>query len=139
MPSDQIRSITPLSGGRFLVTHADGRQQLAWATVAEQDVWVFVDGRAYRVTSSGSAPGGARPAHQDDAAIAAALSAPMPARVLAVRVTAGQDVAAGELLIMLEAMKMELPIEAPRDGKVKAVRCAEGDLVQPGMPLVELD
>ena len=44
----------------------------------------------------------------------------------------------GDVLVMLEAMKMELPLRAPHDGVVRAVRCAPGDLVQPGAPLVEL-
>ena len=49
-----------------------------------------------------------------------------------------QTVHRGEVLVTLEAMKMELSIRAPRDGVVETVRCAEGDLVQPGLPLVTL-
>ena len=45
----------------------------------------------------------------------------------------------GETVIVLEAMKMELPIKAPRSGVVKAVHCAKGDLVQPGVNLLELE
>ena len=137
MSSDFV--ITPLSDGRFLVTSPDGRQQLAWAVADPAGAWVFVDGRPYYVptqrdvvrTASSPAAGGE--------AEAAALSAPMPARVLSVRVAPGQDVAAGDVLVMLEAMKMELPVEAPRDGKVKTIACREGELVQPGVPLVELE
>jgi 3-methylcrotonyl-CoA carboxylase alpha subunit len=63
----------------------------------------------------------------------------MPATVVAINVAPGQEVAAGDLLVMLEAMKMELPIRAPRPGRVKALACREGELVQPGMLLVQLD
>ena len=63
----------------------------------------------------------------------------MPATVVAITVTPGQEVAAGDLLVMLEAMKMELPISAPRGGRVKALHCREGELVQPGVPLVEME
>jgi 3-methylcrotonyl-CoA carboxylase alpha subunit len=42
------------------------------------------------------------------------------------------------VLIALEATKMEPAIRAPRDGVVQAIRCQEGDLVQPGTPLIEL-
>jgi biotin carboxyl carrier protein len=63
----------------------------------------------------------------------------MPATVVAISVTPGQKVAAGDLLVMLEAMKMELPIRAPRPGRVKSVACREGELVQPGVPLAELE
>ena len=68
-----------------------------------------------------------------------ALSAPMPATVVAIIVAPGQEVAAGDLLVMLEAMKMELPIRAPRAGRVKTLACREGELVQPGVPLVEME
>ena len=67
-----------------------------------------------------------------------ALAAPMPATVVAINVVPGQRVRTGEMLILLEAMKMELPIKAPRDGIVAGVGCAVGELVQPGVPLVEL-
>ena len=45
----------------------------------------------------------------------------------------------GDVLIALEAMKMELPIRAPRDGVVRAVHCREGELVQPDQVLLELE
>ena len=63
----------------------------------------------------------------------------MPATVLAIAVQPGQRVAAGDVLLRLEAMKMELPVRAPRDATVIAVKCREGELVQPGVPLLELD
>jgi biotin carboxyl carrier protein len=63
----------------------------------------------------------------------------MPATVLMINVQPGQQVAKGDLLIMLEAMKMELPVKAPRDGRVMALGCKPGELVQPGVPLLELE
>ena len=63
----------------------------------------------------------------------------MPATVTAVLVRAGRRVAAGEPLVRLEAMKMEFAVRAPRVGRVAAVDCREGDLVQPGRPLVTLE
>ena len=62
----------------------------------------------------------------------------MPATVRAVLVTAGDHVTVGQPLVILEAMKMELPLRAPVDGTVKTVRCEPGDLVQPGTALVEV-
>jgi biotin carboxyl carrier protein len=55
-----------------------------------------------------------------------------------VLVQPGARVAKGDVLVMLEAMKMELPVKAPRDGVVRAIRCQPGELVQPGVDLVEL-
>jgi 3-methylcrotonyl-CoA carboxylase alpha subunit len=62
----------------------------------------------------------------------------MSATVVRIVAKPGAAVSAGDLLIALEAMKMELAIRAPRDGVVKAVHCREGDLVQPGAALLEL-
>jgi biotin carboxyl carrier protein len=78
-----------------------------------------------------------RAAHATDDDVA--LSSPMPATVAAINVAPGQQVETGDLLIMLEAMKMELPIKAPRAARVKALGCAKGDLVQPGVKLLELE
>jgi 3-methylcrotonyl-CoA carboxylase alpha subunit len=63
----------------------------------------------------------------------------MPATVVAVLVEPGARVQKGDTLLMLEAMKMELPIRAARDGVVRAIRCKPGELVQPGVDLVELE
>jgi biotin carboxyl carrier protein len=63
----------------------------------------------------------------------------MPATVVAINAAPGQTVSEGDTLIVLEAMKMELPIKAPRNGVVKAVNCAKGELVQPGVNLLELE
>lgn len=68
-----------------------------------------------------------------------ALAAPMPATVRAIVVQPGAVVAAGDTLVRLEAMKMELAIRAPAAGRVATVDCREGDLVQPGRPLVTLE
>ena len=95
--------------------------------------WGCVDGRTYRWTRGPRRDGDAPP-DTDDAPIAAT----MPATVTAVKVAAGQTVARGDTLVVLEAMKMEIPLRAPRDARVTAVRCAQGDQVDPGVPLVEL-
>lgn len=68
-----------------------------------------------------------------------ALAAPMPATVAAVLVRPGAVVAAGDTLVRLEAMKMELAIRAPAAGRVATVDCRAGELVQPGRPLVTLE
>jgi 3-methylcrotonyl-CoA carboxylase alpha subunit len=61
----------------------------------------------------------------------------MSATVVRILVKPGDSVSNGDVLIALEAMKMELPIRAPRDGVVKAIHCQAGDLVQPGQQLIE--
>jgi biotin carboxyl carrier protein len=122
--------VDALGNGRFRVG-----TRLAYAARGRHSTWVFIDGRTY-VIEPETRDASDRPHTTDDRL---ALSAPMPATVVTIEVTPGQEVAAGDLLVMLEAMKMELPIKAPRAGRVKALACREGELVQPGMPLVELE
>lgn len=68
----------------------------------------------------------------------AGLMAPMPGSVLATEVSAGDTVSKGQLLVILEAMKMEHRITAPRDGKVGDVHVAVGDQVANGQLLVTM-
>jgi acetyl-CoA carboxylase biotin carboxylase subunit len=65
-------------------------------------------------------------------------TAPMPGRVVRVLVAAGQSVGAGETLLILEAMKMEHPVRAPRDGLVEKVWVGEGEQVESDQLLVVL-
>ena len=129
--------VTALGNGQYRVS--DGtRHQLAYAAGPDHARWVFLDGNVYVINSgkeeAGSGKGISRTG--DDAT---ALAAPMPATVATVNVKIGQQVLQGDVLIMLEAMKMEMPIKAPRAGRVKAIACQPGDQVQPGMPLLELE
>jgi biotin carboxyl carrier protein len=130
--------VTPLGDGRFLVQEPGRPQRLAWAARDRGVTWVFFEGRAYRIADNRpSGPSTSAPAAAEDDALA--LSAPMPATVTAVHVTPGQRVSAGDALLTLEAMKMELPIVAPHDGVVTTIACAVGDLVQPGVPLAAIE
>ncbi len=66
------------------------------------------------------------------------LSASIPAIVAEVLVAVGDSVTAGDRLILLESMKMIIPIQATADGTVAALHCAAGDSVQAGVPLIEI-
>jgi biotin carboxyl carrier protein len=63
----------------------------------------------------------------------------MPGVVLAVHARAGQRVKRGDLVCVVEAMKMELRVEAPTDGTVTKVLCAQGDQVKRGQRLAEFE
>jgi len=71
--------------------------------------------------------------------VAGGLVAPMPGTVLAVHATAGDAVAAGQLLMIVEAMKMEHRITAPRAGTLREVRAQPGDQVSGGDLLAFID
>jgi len=67
------------------------------------------------------------------------LVAPMPGTIIRVAVQAGDEVAKGAALVVVEAMKMEHTVAAPREGRVKAVNFAVGDLVDEGAELLVLE
>jgi biotin carboxyl carrier protein len=128
-----VADVTPLGNGRYLISDG-GRQLFAYAAGPPESRWVFVEGRVYVIDTIRGSGRTAR-AHDDELA----LAAPMPATVVMINVTPGQQVSRGDVMIMLEAMKMELPIRAPREGRVKSIACTPGELVQPGTPLLELE
>lgn len=102
--------------------HSDGdRRQL----------WVNGSNVNYRIARQDSAADGA-------SAAAGSLSSSIPAVVSEVLVSPGERVSAGQKLILLESMKMILPIQAPHDGVISAIHCEAGDAVQPGVKLVEI-
>ena len=68
----------------------------------------------------------------------ASLEAPMPGTVVQLRVEAGATVTAGETLVVMESMKMEISIQSPRDGVIETVLIAVGDQVDRGATLIEL-
>jgi acetyl/propionyl-CoA carboxylase alpha subunit len=73
------------------------------------------------------------------AAVAGSLAAPMPGTVQRVLVEEGDEVSAGQVLVLLEAMKMELSVVAPAAGIVSAVLVAAGELVAAGQRLIEVE
>lgn len=120
---------------------ADG----AWALEvdgARRTVWVAADGlrvwagrgssvaRLIRQVRRARRPGGA--------SAEGALEASMPGQVRSVLVAEGEAVERGQTLVLLEAMKMEIRVAAPRAGRVIKMLVAAGDVVERGQRLVEL-
>ncbi len=67
------------------------------------------------------------------------VNAPMPGKILGVKVSAGQAVKKGDVLVVLEAMKMENEIVAPQDGTVASVNTSVGEQVEAGAVLATLN
>ena len=67
-----------------------------------------------------------------------AVGAPLAGNIFKVLVTAGQQVKSGQVLLILEAMKMETEVRSPRDGSVISVAVSEGDTVELGHKLLDL-
>ena len=85
------------------------------------------------------APAAAPKAAAAGAAGAVSVKAPMPGNILDVKVSAGASVKAGDVLVILEAMKMENEILAPQDGTVASVNVNKGDTVNSGVVLVSMN
>ena len=104
---------------------------------------ITVNGVAYSVsveeTAAGAAPVAAAPKAAAGAAGAVAVKAPMPGNILDVKVAAGASVKAGDVLVILEAMKMENEIVAPQDGTVASINVNKGDTVNSGDVLVSMN
>jgi acetyl-CoA/propionyl-CoA carboxylase, biotin carboxylase, biotin carboxyl carrier protein len=126
----RVATAEPDAGG--LAVTIDGVRRL-WSCARDGDlVRVGLDGRAWAFRD---APRSRRADARHDGA---ALEAPMPASVLDVRVRAGDSVRAGDVLVVLESMKMELEVVAPEAGTVERLAVAEGDRVSGGQVLVAI-
>ena len=67
------------------------------------------------------------------------VSAPMPGKILGVKTSVGAAVKKGQVILILEAMKMENEIVAPEDGTVASVNVSVGEMVEPGATLATLN
>ena len=117
---------------RVLVNGESAEQpRHAWSIADGDTRWVFIDGQVYEFEIQ-------RQGRRKTAAHQGSLSAPMPATVIRINVAAGDPVKKGDTLLVLEAMKMELPVRAPGDGTVESIACRPGELVQAGVTLIHL-
>ena len=116
--------------GEELWLDINDRKHKAVATKVGDVWWVHVNGHTMQFeliepgASSADDEGG--------------LSAPMPGKILEVHVSVGQSVKSGDVLMVMEAMKMEHKIVAGSDGVVEAIHFAEGDQVPQGAELLSL-
>lgn len=117
---------------------------------------ITVNGTAYDVTVEETA-GGAAPAPAAKAAPAAPapapapakaaggaagsveINAPMPGKILDVKAQPGASVSRGDVVLVLEAMKMENEVVAPQDGTIASINVNVGDMVEPGAVLATMN
>jgi 3-methylcrotonyl-CoA carboxylase alpha subunit len=129
-----MATVTRVGPGTYRVDH-DGQIELVYVAGPAGSTWAFWNGELFHE----AAPPAAEPTGQDRPQRLRTLSSPMPATIIKVIAVPDMAFKRGETLVVVEAMKMELPIAAEHDGTVKAVHCHEGDLVQAGQPLIELE
>lgn len=131
-----VTLMTPSTATRpeQLIIEKDGVQRRYLAIRREDTLYVYWEGELHPVTRFDPVIAGGS-GHDSQGG----LSAPMNGSVVRILVTPGQAVAAGAALVVLEAMKMEHSLRAPRDGVVKSLFCQEGDMVKEGSVLVALE
>ena len=111
----------------------DGKRVSAYISSDGAKRWVTVNGQTFVLTkSSGTKRGGGKHDHTGE------LSAPMPGQVRAVNISEGEAVTKGQTLLVVEAMKMEIRIQAPRDGIVSSISVKVGQTVEREQILVEI-
>ncbi|MFW5690925.1 MAG: acetyl-CoA carboxylase biotin carboxyl carrier protein subunit [Chloroflexota bacterium] len=121
----------PVADGGVLLDWGTGRTVIHTARDGEAR-HAHVDGHAHTLKAVDPR------ARRRAAGPAGDLTAQMPGQVVDVLVSEGDTVAAGQTLVILEAMKMEIRVSAPTGGTVKRVMVQRGDVVERGQPLVEV-
>jgi biotin carboxyl carrier protein len=119
---------------RAFALEIDGhRQQVTVACGVANDWWVHSPAGTYRLEWVSPLPLGRRAGEG-----AGSLRSPMHGQVIKVAVESGQQVTTGDILLVVEAMKMEHRIKAPYDGTVTAIYYQVGQSVEAGVKLLEL-
>ncbi len=127
VPAAYVAMVRALGDGRFAV-----RDRGEWLLARDGEVtWIGHGGWAWPVRPVSAAAGPAGAADGD-------LRAPMPGQVLLVPAAAGDRVSAGDPVVVLESMKMELVISAPADGEIAELNVAVGDQVAVDQPLARV-
>jgi biotin carboxyl carrier protein len=114
----------------------DGKRVTAYVSSDNAKRWVTVNGQTFVLTkpAAGTRRGGHGHHH-----VAGELTAPMPGQIRAVNVSEGEAVTKGQTLLVLEAMKMEIRVQAPFDGLVSSIVVKPGQTVEREQMLVKMD
>ena len=113
----------------------DGRRHRAFVAARGDDRFVFLDGKVFTFRR----PADLHAVEEENGASGPQVTAQMPCTIVKLLVEAGQTVAEGDGLLIIESMKMETEIAAPLAGTVAAVHVAEGETVGMQAPLVDLE
>lgn len=113
-----------------------GVDQKADVQIIKETLWVHYNGRTFAVEAS--APGSKRK-KSSLAGSSDQVLAPMPGKVTKILVKVGQEIAKGQAVLVMEAMKMEYTLKAEIAGKIARIDCAPLDQVALGKALVKIE
>jgi biotin carboxyl carrier protein len=130
---DEVQMSASEAGDGRVRVELDGRARVWDHAVLGADRWIAAGPDVFSFRLSELVVEGA------SVAADGLLEAPMPGCVLSVCVAAGDQVGEGDVLVVVESMKMELTLTAPHDATVREIRVAEGEQVKQGQSLVELE
>jgi len=122
----------PSQANRFSIV-IDGVKKTIHTAKAPNGVWVWMDGKARLVSEIKKTRGAA------GGSVSTIVTPPMPGVVVRVSVAIGEIVTKGQELVVVSAMKMETSLNAPYNGTVASINTEEGQQVNPGDVLVDVD
>lgn len=125
-----------MNQAKRIVFEYKGRQRVGWALKQGSALWVHVDGRSLRIDKGPEAGSRKSKASQADPK---KILAPMPGKITSIKVQAGSTIAAGQVVVTMEAMKMEYNLKAATDGKIGEVLCKVGQQVKLGELLIKIE
>jgi len=111
----------------------DGQRVTGYVSPDKAKRWVTINGQTILLTKTSGAKQGVRHDY------AGGLIAPMPGQIRSVAVSVGEAVKKGQTLLTMEAMKMEIRIQALNDGKVTSLNVRQGDAVERDQILIEVE
>jgi len=120
---------------------ADGKSYEAYVYQGEEDLEVLVKGRLYHSRVEDERERRLRAASGGGATVSGTfhLKAPMPGLIVSISVEEGQEVKKGDVLLILESMKMQNELKSPRDGVVGRIQVAAGDSVEQRQKMLSVE
>ena len=130
---DEQYSVVAVQMSDTMLLQFNGKNYLVHTAAEKEMRYVHVEGVQYQLGKSTG-----RHKRRGSSHAPGSLKAEMPGQVIDVRVSEGDSVSAGQVLVVLEAMKMEIRLTAPYDGTVVKLLVSQGDVVDRGQLLVEV-
>ena len=128
MNSSEMKSIT---------VEIDGRTVKGFAVLKNGVLWTHVNGETWTTETGPRRRGGKKSG--SSSANPAEITAPMPGKIIKISAAQGSQVALGDVVIVMEAMKMEYTLKAQAAGRVGEIRAQAGEQVLLGQVLVKLE
>jgi biotin carboxyl carrier protein len=125
-----------MSEAKRIVFEYKGKQRVGWALKQGSALWVHVDGRSLKIEQSTGSSSRKSKATQADPK---KILAPMPGKITSIKIGNGAKITAGQIVVTMEAMKMEYNLKAMIDGTVGEILCKVGQQVKLGDLLVKIE